>query len=548
MSRSTKVFIWCLVAATQAALTGNPLRPQWSFAQTASPQDPQAACAADVQKLCSDVPPGGGRIIACLKQHQQDVSQGCKQAIAGAMRQPRVGSGPAAGPGPTTGNQTVTGSAVSVTPAPAAPPDTGSAASPPPSGGTATDSGGAQSGFKTIAMPTGGGYIYLGALAGQPTPEDAMGKVMKRVNALCGDRPQLGKLDKNTTGEILAGFFTVTGKNLDGSAMKGLAIAYAPKTGTAGGAVLLDDADRFPNTVNQMFTRLKQELGSPAGSSAVQAAGGGPGMAGKAGAPPQPLQTTVFPDGTGEIRLPAGWQVEKAQMGDASASGPHGEKLRFGWTIPVRGGGRGPAPGNFVAIPWGTDPASAFKAALTQLSQKSRHQAPDIDIAKVQELPLQGGKNEFLYGDMDVHDGQGKQYLVAQMISAPPQVMGAWQITLFVVYGPQQVMGQEAATISAIFPNYSRNSRQVAAIANQQIQQGIAQTNQFVNTVGQYIDSSDRLTAGMSNVLRGQTVIVDTQTGGHATTSDDLAGALINANPSRFQSVSPSGYIPGIDY
>jgi hypothetical protein len=190
-----------------------------------------------------------------------------------------------------------------------------------------------------------------------------------------------------------------------------------------------------------------------------------------------------------------------------------------------------------VAIPWGTDPASAFKAALTQLAQKSRKQAPDIDIANVQEIPLQGGKNEFLYGDMDMRDGQGKQYLVAQMISAPPQVMGAWQITLFVVYGPQQMMGQEAATISAIFP-----------IANQQIQQGIAQTNQFVNTVRQYTDSSDRLTAGMSNMLRDQTVVVDTQTGGHATTSDDLAGALINANPSRFQSVSPSGYIPGIDY
>ena len=82
---------------------------------------------------------------------------------------------------------------------------------------------------------------------------------------------------------------------------------------------------------------------------------------------PQPLQTTVFPDGTGEIRLPAGWQVQKAQMGDVSASGPHGEKLRFGWTIPVVGQSRGAPPGNLVAIPWGTDPASAFKAVMSQL-------------------------------------------------------------------------------------------------------------------------------------------------------------------------------------
>jgi hypothetical protein len=126
--------------------------------------------------------------------------------------------------------------------------------------------------------------------------------------------------------------------------------------------------------------------------------------------------------------------------------------------------------------------------------------------------------------------------------------MGSWQMTLYVMYGPQQVMGQEASTIAAIFPNYSRNAQMVNAIVNQQIQQSIAVTNQALNTIAQYNDSSDRMTAGMSNMLRDQSVVVDTRTGGHATTSDDLAGALINANPGRFQTVSPSGYISGIDY
>jgi hypothetical protein len=432
----------------------------------------------------------------------------------------------------------------------------------------AQSSGTAQAGIKSIDNPTGG-HIYLGALMGQPTPEDAMGKVMQRVIALCGDRPQLGKLDKNTTGEILAGFFTVTGKNLDGKPMEGLAIVYAPKTGTAGGAVLLDDADRFPTTVNSMFTRLKQELGVPASSSGAQASasGSGPAKAGSSAAtaapvksgPPPPLQRAVFPDGTGSIGLPAGWQMQKAQMGDVTAAGPHGEKLRFGWTIPVidptnpqsrtlMGNSRGAAPGNFVSVPHSADPATSYKAAFTQLAQKARKQPPAVDISKVQTLPLQGGENYMLYGDMDFNDGQGKQFLVAQMIKTPMLAMGSWQMTLYVMYGPEQVMAQEASTVSEIFPNYSRNSQMVNVIANQQIQQTIAQTNQFMNTVAQYTDSSDRLTAGMSNLLRDQTVVVDTQTGGHATTSDDLAGALINANPNRFQSVSPSGYISGIDY
>src|ERR1035441_1789637 len=53
----------------------------------------------------------------------------------------------------------------------------------------AQNNGGAQAGIKAIAVASGG-TIYLGALAGQPTPEDAMGKVMTKVTALCGDRPQ----------------------------------------------------------------------------------------------------------------------------------------------------------------------------------------------------------------------------------------------------------------------------------------------------------------------------------------------------------------------
>ena len=433
----------------------------------------------------------------------------------------------------------------------------------------AQNTSGAQAGIKTIVIPNGG-TIYLGALAGQPTPPDAMGKVMQRVTALCGDRPQLGKLDKNTTGEILAGFFTVTGKNLDGKPMEGLAIVYAPKTGTAGGAVLLDDADRFPTTVNSMFTRLKQELGAPASSSGAPSPAGGTGGPSSAGTsapaaapvtsgPPQPLQRVVFPDGTGSIGLPAGWQMQNAQKGDVTAAGPHGEKLRFGWTIAVidptnpqsrtlMGNSRGAAPPNFVAIPHNADPATAFNAAFTQLAQKARKQPPVIDIAKVQDIAMQGGANEFMFGDIDFNDGQGKQYLVAQMINTPVITMGTWQMTLYVMYGPEQVMGQEASTIAEIFPNYSRNTQMVNAIVNQQIQQSIAVTNQALNTVAQYNDSADRMTAGMSNMLRDQTVVVDTQTGGHATTSDGLAGALINANPSRFQSVSPSGYIPGIDY
>jgi hypothetical protein len=38
-------------------------------------------CAADVRTLCKDVPIGGGRIQACLKAHEAEVSETCRKTL-----------------------------------------------------------------------------------------------------------------------------------------------------------------------------------------------------------------------------------------------------------------------------------------------------------------------------------------------------------------------------------------------------------------------------------------------------------------------------------
>jgi hypothetical protein len=249
-----------------------------------------------------------------------------------------------------------------------------------------------------------------------------MGQLLHQVSLVCGDRPQLGRLLQNPSGEILAAFFTVTAKKQDGQPMAGLALVSVLQNGNATAAILADHADRFPSSVNSLFQRLKQEMGAAQPSATKQNAPADGASAGTVpAASPQPLQPSRFADGSGVIGLPAGWTVVRAQLGD------------------------------------------------------------------------------------------------------------------------------EERTVAAIFPNYSRNSAFVNSKINQQIQVGIEQTNQFVHDVQVHMDNSDRFTAGMSDFLRNQTVIVDTREGGHARTSDQLADLLMQTDPNRFQAVLTSQYIRGFD-
>ena len=46
-------------------------------AAQADEKENAGACRADVQKLCKGIHPGEGRIAACLKQHESEISPGC---------------------------------------------------------------------------------------------------------------------------------------------------------------------------------------------------------------------------------------------------------------------------------------------------------------------------------------------------------------------------------------------------------------------------------------------------------------------------------------
>jgi hypothetical protein len=44
-------------------------------------EDFKQACKDDAEKLCKGTKPGGGKIVQCLKQHEDQLSAACKEAM-----------------------------------------------------------------------------------------------------------------------------------------------------------------------------------------------------------------------------------------------------------------------------------------------------------------------------------------------------------------------------------------------------------------------------------------------------------------------------------
>ncbi|WP_246820646.1 cysteine rich repeat-containing protein [Bradyrhizobium iriomotense] len=91
-------------AATIVVLGAATSTSAFAQSQPRTPATPQMrsearavmqACRADYDRLCSDVAPGGGRILACLQSHAGQLTPTCAQTLprAQALRDSAVSAG-----------------------------------------------------------------------------------------------------------------------------------------------------------------------------------------------------------------------------------------------------------------------------------------------------------------------------------------------------------------------------------------------------------------------------------------------------------------------
>ena len=70
MSRYTVATV-CSMVLFSVVTSGPPAQAQGQFAY----------CKADAARLCQGVPPGGGRMLGCLKAHENDLTVGCAKEL-----------------------------------------------------------------------------------------------------------------------------------------------------------------------------------------------------------------------------------------------------------------------------------------------------------------------------------------------------------------------------------------------------------------------------------------------------------------------------------
>jgi hypothetical protein len=456
--------------------------------------------------------------------------------------------------------------------------------------------------LKTIDNP-GGGQIVYGPLTGVSSLENGMVFVLRTVHSHFDDRPRVGRFFQARDSHSVATFFTVTARSQGGGAIAGLAIvSMAEGSGSAAGAVLYDDAARFPRSEPSMMKTLNaawhlaSALPAPAppgagsGASVPGGAGASPGAAASSAAParptgPQHLRMATGGDRSASVGLPEGWKLTGVAGGQLTAEGPNGEMVGLGILYQgIRNPGvRPPSFGGMarnapLVAPFGGELFSDFTSVTNQV-RRTRHLPPGtFKLTRSENLP--GNQQEQrvvqLIFEVDLHDGKGLRKGSARVGAMHVRGLDTWAMTVSSSNVPGALAQTEDATLKAIIRSYSQDGKVIAREtsevigrinasaraaqirANAQSAANDAHNSAFdahmkdldanSRAFDAHMDGLDRSSKSFQNYQLDREVIQDNDRNERGTVGNGYGDALVKTNPDRFQYVKQEDFIKGVDY
>jgi hypothetical protein len=421
----------------------------------------------------------------------------------------------------------------------------------------------AQAALKVIDNPGGGQVVY--GPVDENTPAAAMVAVLRYVHTRFGESPTVSKVFQSRDGQNFGAFFTVTAKTQGNKSIAGLVIVFVAREAAPAAAVLYDDSSRFATTepvLMHMLTDAWRKASAPPASSAASSSG-----ASRSGDVP-PLTPTRFPDGSGAVNLPSGWQIKFASHGAALIVGPRGESVMLSNSVgPIYDSSSPQVQARLryanAAHPPILCPASdALHTYLCVLQRNPAH--PTIQLKQSHPTPPQRRAVEavLIDADIDVHDGKGPMSCELGLAVTATSALGDRTLGINGTCAPQASAAQEQPTLKAIYDSYSMNgqvvaqeyagderrSRQAGNNARIQANNAHAAENARSASFQAHMDNIDRFSKSFQNYQLDQTELQDKDQNARGAVPNSLADALIKANPDRFQAVPTANFLKGTDF
>ncbi len=257
-----------------------------------------------------------------------------------------------------------------------------------------------------------------------------------------------------------------------------------------------------------------------------------------------------FPDGSGQIALPDGWQITFAHKGMVSAAGPQGE-IERGVASPVMsraGAARLGAMARQLPMPVldPTDPAAAlagvwaYGAAASSQTGRPAARITQVREAAPVDIPMPG-LSQAKYVDFDFERGGGIHRALALAIIGAMGPDGQWLFYQTYVAAPARSFAQSLPVLVTIW-----NSALTAQhVVQERLENAFTSLRQAGETWRQATHdrqrSLERSHADWTEAFRGTRAIVNTRTGERASVdlhyARDIVRTLNEGEPNRYREV-----------
>lgn len=271
-------------------------------------------------------------------------------------------------------------------------------------------------GYRARELPQGG-TLLIADRANGTNGTNLIRNAMADLRQSFDDAPQIttGFTD-NQTGQSQANFIT----KLKDRPIEGMIYAVPQPDGGKVG-IIYDDADKFdqsrPGLIKQLLADIPALLASPANVE---------------------MRDTRLPDGSGNIKLPVGWNITAANQGTVEARGPNAEGLTLGVALPITvpsGFGNGP----FI-LPY-MPPEQAIVAVIPSLNFTNQQNGgpiyDQVQVIESQRTEYPGGQAAFMvWKSMCISPGGRYPQTTFGLVITAPAGPGAWMLYVSGVYAP----------------------------------------------------------------------------------------------------------------